>query len=83
MDVLNRPPMKYFSVTFPNYVKFILYSKEDINTQGIAIKLSLADGLYGYDDKVYNTKQFLQIESITSVSDSQKQLARNIEKVLF
>lgn len=75
--------MKYFVIEFPNHTSFIVKTEKEFELGDVVSAVSKAAGLKGRTDTAYNPRQFLSINSLTSPSESQKKLARDLEKVLI
>lgn len=79
--------MKYFEVTFPNHTTLVLYSKiEGSHNSVMSVILETllrSNGLKAISGAIYNPRQFLSVNPISSPDKRQKLLARELKEVLL
>lgn len=75
--------IKYFAIGFPNHTTFIVKTEKLLTVLNVIGVLHTSKGLYGSGDSIFNPRQFISINPITSPDERQKRVAKDLDKVLF
>ena len=75
--------MKYFEVNFSNYMTLVMKSEKLVSAEEVVFALREASGLYGFGGSIQNPNLFISVVPIASPDKRHKQVARDLEKVLF